>query len=836
MRKFKNGSKSYEWEYTKYDALGRIISTGILFAYPSETRDQLQQLANSFNDCSEFLTPINFPDGNRYYYSNLAFPSINRSNSSFSTIQYYDSYYIYYKYGGDLIKKKIITESDLQFNLDASLYSMYKPDIEFTNGLKVIDIIHNFGLLLPTIKYYDIYDRLIQESSTNHTRGFDRYTHLYSGLTRNILKTEHSQKAILNNVTYNLTDKVDIKYDQVGRIIEEKYALGNHESTTISYNYNALGKLLSKSFKNNIGNSVSLNYDYNIRGWLTSINDLDKYPPNSNLFGINLYYNISDPILNNKPLFNGNITAAKWYTIQPTGMTSPIINGIKGYIYSYDELKRITKSTYGEIVGTNFIFNNRYTEEIIDKANNSSYDLNGNIKGIVRYGLISPNNIPSALDELKYHYYGNQVIAIDDKFTAAETNGNDFKDNGSYYNGSTPEYGYDSNGNLIMDRNKQIINISYDINSQPISIEFTNDSKISYSYNDLGKKCKQLVYTNGILKKQMDFIGNMVYQNGKPAWCNFKDSRIVFNADGTLQTENYLKDNLGNIRVSFLLDGNNTIINQANSFYPFGMNIKELCLNSTNNVYKNFPNKYLYNGKLLQDDLNLNWLDYGARMYDGTIGRWHKIDPLTEKYPSISPYCYVNNNPLNYIDNDGFEKDKPDPKPRIQFYIEIKGSFGPQIKYGFSYAGVTLDLVAQYKNVESTRRFNLDYDENTKKWGVNTTVGTKNQDYEVGWDLLSIVGGKLIKEYKITEHPAFAEKIDEVRSGFLKQIETSNCERSTSNEKVSVELAGFKASALFLLGFEITIGAEEIKDPISKNPFDKKVEDEFDEGNADSGN
>ncbi len=83
-------------------------------------------------------------------------------------------------------------------------------------------------------------------------------------------------------------------------------------------------------------------------------------------------------------------------------------------------------------------------------------------------------------------------------------------------------------------------------------------------------------------------------------------------------------------------------------YYPFGLQISELSFNKTQP-----KNKYLYNGKELQDDFGLGWLDYGKRFYDAEVPRFTSIDPLAEKYYSISPYAYVADNPIRFIDPNG---------------------------------------------------------------------------------------------------------------------------------------------------------------------------------------
>ncbi len=82
-------------------------------------------------------------------------------------------------------------------------------------------------------------------------------------------------------------------------------------------------------------------------------------------------------------------------------------------------------------------------------------------------------------------------------------------------------------------------------------------------------------------------------------------------------------------------------------YYPFGLQINAL---SYTNPLQRVANKYLYNGKELQDDFGLGWYDYGKRFYDAEVGRFHSIDPMSQ---FASPYIYAANNPILMIDPSG---------------------------------------------------------------------------------------------------------------------------------------------------------------------------------------
>ncbi|GHV39013.1 hypothetical protein FACS1894179_03270 [Bacteroidia bacterium] len=356
-------------------------------------------------------------------------------------------------------------------------------------------------------------------------------------------------------------------------------------------------------------------YTYNVRSWTKSIN--------SPLFVENLDYT-----------YNGNI---KWMDWKQDSQT-------RKYTYTYDNLSRLKTAAYtgigSEQYGTSY-----------------SYDKHGNIKTLQRYGKKDAGNGSTSfglVDNLTMDHIGNQLTKVTDtvpNFVYIESA--DFKN----YGGSNAIYTYNLNGAMATDSHKGILGIKYNSLNLPYELLIKNtevSGKVYYTYSASGVKLKtkhmkaqNLGYTpvtgtagdtNLDVAKTTDYVGNKVYEDGML-------KRVLVDGgyiEGGVY-HYYLNDHLGNNRMTVNQNGVKT---QWNHYYPFGMAFADKYDNGTNQPYK-------YNGKELDPMYGLNLYDYSARYMDAAIGRFTTVDPLAEKYYSISPYAYCANNPINAIDIGG---------------------------------------------------------------------------------------------------------------------------------------------------------------------------------------
>ncbi|CAD0005099.1 DUF6443 domain-containing protein [Flavobacterium salmonis] len=601
-----------KWIFTKYDVFNRPVYTGEYINTVKTTRADVQLLADAGTTLSETKQAVNTINGTTVYYSNNAFP--NPTDINLLTINYYDNY-------------------DFDLNGGGSAISYTITPITNAKGLTTGNKVRVLGTSswITSLTYYDTKSRAIYNYTKNDYLGTTSTVKNQFDFVGKTLETTSTH--LRNGVTTSIVDA--FTYDQAGRLTKQTQAINGTTTPEmiVANSYDELGQLSGKKVGGKtIQGLQKVDYAYNIRGWLKSINDPNNLNQDNDLFGFGLNYNtLVNPSLasyyQNKPLYNGNISSTSW-------KTNNVSSVLKQYHYTYDALNRFKTAIYAE----NNVVNNKF-EEII-----SGYDRNGNIMYLTR-NMPTPGVFVSGyMDILRYYYNeGNRLIKVmENANTAYGSEG--FKDG----NNTDDDYSYDANGNMILDKNKGITAIAYNHLNLPVKITFGNGT-IDYFYDATGVKQRKIVSSG----TTTDYASGFQYENNILKFFPQPEGFVEYNS-GTFSYIYQYKDHLGNVRLSYS-DSNNdgTIagseILEENNYYPFGLKHKNNnVVNSTHPALK-----YKYNGKELQDELGLHMYDYGARNYDPALGRWINIDPHIEKYESISPYSYVFNNPIKYIDIKG---------------------------------------------------------------------------------------------------------------------------------------------------------------------------------------
>lgn len=490
--------------------------------------------------------------------------------------------------------------------------------------------------------YYDDYSRIVQTVSQIENKTIEYVSNIYSFSGQ----IELSKTLFINEYT---SDKYYIingyEYDNRERLKYKSQSLDDGNSWIIleEYEYDLMGQIIEKNVysqsDDNSDYAQSVDYKYNINGLLTDINaikELSETNRERDLFALKLHYELDE--IGNTIQKNGNISAMQW--------NSALSPEVKSYNFEYDQLNRLRYAIY--------LDHEKYSEYL-------SYDLNGNILNLRRSGEMYDREYSAfgqalrtdfgIIDDLEYEYSGNMIKTIDDMHDTDTPLNHDFKDNG-FVSSHQAEYYYDANGNMIIDRNKGI-KVEYNFLNLPKKITFDDKSTLEYTYTASGQKLKTIYngdYTGAAARYHTTcYYGAFIYEDDKLSSINIEGGRIM-NIEENFDYQFYLTDHLGNVRIMY--DKNGEVL-QEDHYYAFGLTMGGQSY--THDMLTKFQakNEYLYNGKEFQSEGGLDLYDYGARFYDPVIARWSTVDPLAESYYSWSPYCYVMNNPLKYIDPTG---------------------------------------------------------------------------------------------------------------------------------------------------------------------------------------
>ena len=88
----------------------------------------------------------------------------------------------------------------------------------------------------------------------------------------------------------------------------------------------------------------------------------------------------------------------------------------------------------------------------------------------------------------------------------------------------------------------------------------------------------------------------------------------------------------------------------SSNYYPFGSTLPTRSWSDVSRTYR-----YGFNSKEKDFETANDAYDFGARIYDGRLGRWLSVDPYSIEYVSFSSYCYTANSPITFYDYSGKE-------------------------------------------------------------------------------------------------------------------------------------------------------------------------------------
>ena len=672
---YNTGNDTVTAEGMKYDVMDRMVTDTL----PDRvTRKMAYGFGNDRNGVMQFKTTSTDANG----ISTESFLNVRELLKA--TKQHYSQGSdVWTTYDYDPVNE-LVKVTDDQNNMITMAYDQL--------GRKTSDVHPDAG----TTKYkYDLAGNVVEKTTANLQSGSGiKYTYDRERL----VKTTYPQNS-QNNVSYTY-GAPGASFFRAGRIVNQQDASGTEE-----FFYNPLGATIKDVRVIKVPDTTALTYTtqwtYDTWNRLTGM----TYPDGEVL---TYNYNLGGSLLNMSGVNNGtsyNYLTQMGYDKFETRVFMQYGNGTE-MTYTFGAQRRELAQMTAKTGAGRFMMDNTLT-----------WDNENEILNIVNAAPVPPNNLMGGSAAYNYTYDDlyrltnaggsftgsshtdrfslamnyNTVSSILNKKQVHETAGNNSQNwvlqNQTSYNydynynaGNKPHaplhigsqaFTYDANGNQTgwqADVSAQNREITWDEENRIQGLS-DNGQQFNYTYDaddirvlkNIGNA--QTVSINGKKAAQTSGTGNyVIYVNpyevvrsGNYTKHYYIDGQRIASSLNVTGNGNkvstfqfyYHPDHLGNS--AFITDASGEVY-QHLEYFPFG----ETFIEEHSNQQRT---PYLYNAKELDDETGLYY--YGARYYDPVTSIWENVDPSWDlpNQISTSPYAYVQNNPISYVDPDGSQKE-----------------------------------------------------------------------------------------------------------------------------------------------------------------------------------
>ena len=240
------------------------------------------------------------------------------------------------------------------------------------------------GIIRTKNYYYDYRGRVVQVAECDSDGWTARYSTRYD-FVGNVLATKETHTGTDDSSTNLLTTNY---YDSRGRITTSNRELDGVPLRSLTYEYDELGRLARKTYGDGPDNIGYAAFDYDIHGWTTGIAAYNNWGSDL-VFSETLRY-ASPQKAGSTARFDGNIAEITFSVPGQNG--SPISDT---YGYTYDGLKRLSDAAHYS--------GSAATQSLLKTEKGITYDRNGNITGLNRYGS------SGLLEALSFLHTGNRL-------------------------------------------------------------------------------------------------------------------------------------------------------------------------------------------------------------------------------------------------------------------------------------------------------------------------------------------------------------------------------------------------------------------------------------------